>query len=123
MRNAEMRKRGNGICPARAKPSSDAVKKRSLTLTSPLLALQPSLKMGDFINLTLDDEQSRDSSGSPLNRSDASYIKQAADFDDLSNLDLPPVKSEPADFSDSDCVMISSADSLSDRHLLNICIK
>lgn len=72
--------------------------------------------MGDFIDLTLDDEQSRDSSCSPLNRSDASYIKQAADYGDLSNLDLPPVKSEPADFSDSDCVMISSADSLSDRY-------
>lgn len=83
-----------------------------------------SIKMTDFIDLTLDDEQSGDSFGLPASpASEVNAIQQAADFGELSDLDLPLVKSEPVDASGSGCVVIVSEDSLSDlRYDTNPCI-
>ena len=70
--------------------------------------------MSDFIELTLDDEQSGDSFGLP--DSPVCAIQQAADGDSFceSDSEYPLVKSEPADLSDTSSVVIVSNDSTSD---------
>ena len=70
--------------------------------------------MSDFIDLTLDNEQSEDSFGLP--DSPVCAIQQAADDDSFCEPDseYPFVKSELADLSDTSSVVSVTDDSISD---------